>query len=248
MERGARRVRDRRQDRAGQGARAADARRRSAGPRRRRQLRRRRRPSPPSPPPPASAAPAARTAATSSSARWPTTATRRRPGSGSASAAHPTSSISPRRPRRPAIGRPGCSAPRSRRRKRITVVLDPYVTASFLGIISSTLNGESVAKGRSLFKDRLGESVANSDRHAGRRSHQPEGVHRDRSRRRGPGGAAQRADRRRRAAAVRALVVLARAVSARRAPATRCAAASRARPASGAWRCSCCPARATRTS
>lgn len=45
--------------------------------------------------------------------------------------------------------------------KRTTVVLDPYVTASFLGIISSTLNGESVAKGRSLFKDRLGEQVAN---------------------------------------------------------------------------------------
>jgi PmbA protein len=46
--------------------------------------------------------------------------------------------------------------------KRTTVVLDPYVTASFLGIISSTLNGESVAKGRSLFKDRLGENVANA--------------------------------------------------------------------------------------
>ena len=46
--------------------------------------------------------------------------------------------------------------------KRTTVVLDPYVTASFLGIISSTLNGESVAKGRSLFMDRLGENVANS--------------------------------------------------------------------------------------
>jgi len=46
--------------------------------------------------------------------------------------------------------------------KRTTVVLDPYITASFLGVISSTLNGESVAKGRSLFKDRLGEGVANS--------------------------------------------------------------------------------------
>jgi PmbA protein len=46
--------------------------------------------------------------------------------------------------------------------KRTTVVLDPYVTASFLGIISSTLNGESVAKGRSLFMDRLGENVAAS--------------------------------------------------------------------------------------
>ncbi|MGZ4761862.1 MAG: TldD/PmbA family protein, partial [Ilumatobacteraceae bacterium] len=46
--------------------------------------------------------------------------------------------------------------------KRTTVVLDPYVTASFLGIISSTLNGENVAKGRSLFMDRLGENVASS--------------------------------------------------------------------------------------
>jgi PmbA protein len=45
--------------------------------------------------------------------------------------------------------------------KRVTVVLDPYVTAMFLGVISSTLNGEAVAKGRSLFKDRLGDAVAN---------------------------------------------------------------------------------------
>lgn len=44
--------------------------------------------------------------------------------------------------------------------KRTTVVLDPYVTAAFLGILSSTLNGEAVAKGRSLFKDRLGDQVA----------------------------------------------------------------------------------------
>jgi PmbA protein len=44
--------------------------------------------------------------------------------------------------------------------KRTTVVLDPYVTAMFLGILASTLNGESVAKGRSLFKDRLGDEVA----------------------------------------------------------------------------------------
>jgi PmbA protein len=34
------------------------------------------------------------------------------------------------------------------------------VTAQFLGVISSTLNGEAVVKGRSLFKDRLGDSVA----------------------------------------------------------------------------------------
>jgi PmbA protein len=44
--------------------------------------------------------------------------------------------------------------------RRTTVVLDPYVTAMFLGVISGTLNGEAVAKGRSLFKDRLGDQVA----------------------------------------------------------------------------------------
>lgn len=44
--------------------------------------------------------------------------------------------------------------------KRLTVVLDPFVTAQFLGVISSTLNGESVVKGRSLFRDRLGDEVA----------------------------------------------------------------------------------------
>jgi PmbA protein len=44
--------------------------------------------------------------------------------------------------------------------KRVTVVFDPYVTAMLLGIISSTLNGEAVAKGRSLFKDRVGDTVA----------------------------------------------------------------------------------------
>ena len=43
---------------------------------------------------------------------------------------------------------------------RFTVVLDPYVTAQFLGIIGSTLSGEQVLKGRSLFADRLGEAVA----------------------------------------------------------------------------------------
>jgi len=46
--------------------------------------------------------------------------------------------------------------------KRVTVVLDPYVTAQFLGVISSTLNGESVSKGRSFFADRLGDQVADA--------------------------------------------------------------------------------------
>ena len=51
----------------------------------------------------------------------------------------------------------GATKPPSR---RLTVVLDPYVTAQFLGIIGSTLNGESVVKGRSLFRNRLGEAIA----------------------------------------------------------------------------------------
>jgi PmbA protein len=46
--------------------------------------------------------------------------------------------------------------------ERTTVVLDPWVTAQFLGILGFTLNGESVLKGRSLFADRLGEDVASS--------------------------------------------------------------------------------------
>jgi PmbA protein len=51
----------------------------------------------------------------------------------------------------------GATKPASR---RTTVVLDPFVTAQFLAVISSTLNGEAVVKGRSLFKDRLGDEVA----------------------------------------------------------------------------------------
>jgi PmbA protein len=43
---------------------------------------------------------------------------------------------------------------------RSTVVFDPFVTAMFLGVIGGTLGGESVAKGRSLFKDRIGDTIA----------------------------------------------------------------------------------------
>lgn len=52
----------------------------------------------------------------------------------------------------------GAIKPQSR---RTTVVFDPFVTAMLLGVVSSTLNGEAVAKGRSLFKDRVGDQVAN---------------------------------------------------------------------------------------
>ena len=53
----------------------------------------------------------------------------------------------------------GATKPTSR---RLTVVLDPLVTAQFLGVLSSALSGESVLKGRSLFADRVGEPVAAS--------------------------------------------------------------------------------------
>lgn len=43
---------------------------------------------------------------------------------------------------------------------RLSVVLDPWVTAQFLGILGFALSGESVLKGRSFFADRLGEQVA----------------------------------------------------------------------------------------
>ena len=50
----------------------------------------------------------------------------------------------------------GATKPRS---QRLTVVLDPYVTAQFLGIIGATMSAEAVLKGRSLFADRLGDEV-----------------------------------------------------------------------------------------
>jgi PmbA protein len=50
----------------------------------------------------------------------------------------------------------GASKPAS---ERVTVVLDPWVTAQFLGIVGSTLSGEAVLKGRSLFADRLQDEV-----------------------------------------------------------------------------------------
>lgn len=53
----------------------------------------------------------------------------------------------------------GATKPSSR---RVTVVLDPYVTAQFLSVIGGTLSGDAVARGRSLFANRLGDEVASS--------------------------------------------------------------------------------------
>jgi PmbA protein len=43
---------------------------------------------------------------------------------------------------------------------RLTVVLDPWVTAQFLSLLGWTLSGEAVLKGRSFFAGHLGEDVA----------------------------------------------------------------------------------------
>ena len=50
----------------------------------------------------------------------------------------------------------GAKQPTSR---RVPVVLDPLVTAAFLGVLAAAFNGESMLKGRSLFLDRVGEQV-----------------------------------------------------------------------------------------
>ncbi|MGI9608357.1 MAG: TldD/PmbA family protein [Acidimicrobiales bacterium] len=46
--------------------------------------------------------------------------------------------------------------------ERVTVLLDPFVTAQLLSIIGETLSGEAVLKGYSLFANRLGDEVAAS--------------------------------------------------------------------------------------
>lgn len=51
----------------------------------------------------------------------------------------------------------GATKPRS---AHLTVVFEPRVTATLLGLVAGTLDGEAVAKGRSLFAERLGTSVA----------------------------------------------------------------------------------------
>ena len=43
--------------------------------------------------------------------------------------------------------------------RRIQVILDPLVTRSVLGVLSSAFNGESMLKGRSLFANRVGEKI-----------------------------------------------------------------------------------------
>jgi PmbA protein len=51
----------------------------------------------------------------------------------------------------------GARKPRS---ARLTVVFEPRVTSTLLGVLAGTLSGEEVLKGRSLFVGRVGEQVA----------------------------------------------------------------------------------------
>jgi PmbA protein len=51
----------------------------------------------------------------------------------------------------------GASKPKT---TKTTVVLDPFVSASFFGVLSSALTAEAVQKGRSLFAGHIGEQVA----------------------------------------------------------------------------------------
>ncbi|MDQ1419113.1 MAG: PmbA protein [Acidimicrobiaceae bacterium] len=46
---------------------------------------------------------------------------------------------------------------------RVTVVLEPRITATLLAILAGTLDGEAVLKGRSLFASRVGEAVSVPD-------------------------------------------------------------------------------------
>ena len=167
------------QGRAGDGARAADAGRGPPRPGRGGRVRRRPWARRPSPPPPASARPAGRPAATCRSARWPTRATRPRPASASRSAAARRPRRRRRRPREAAERATrllGATKPATGRRHRRA---RPVRHRAVPRHPRSTLNGESVLKGRSLFADRVGEEVASPLRHPGRRPDQPARLHGD---------------------------------------------------------------------
>lgn len=53
----------------------------------------------------------------------------------------------------------GADKPDSR---RLPVILDPFATASFLGVLAQALSAEAVMKRRSLFADRMGDEVASA--------------------------------------------------------------------------------------
>ena len=109
---------------------------------------------------PACAASIARATATPTPTCWASRTGRSRPVSRSPSgASRPTSirrAAAPRPPTR-AVALLGAAKPKT---TKTTVVLDPFVSASFFGVLSTALTAEAVQKGRSLFAGRLGEQIA----------------------------------------------------------------------------------------
>ena len=47
--------------------------------------------------------------------------------------------------------------------QKVDLILDPVVSAQFLGVIASGLTADSVQKGKSLFKDKIGEKIFSID-------------------------------------------------------------------------------------
>ncbi|MEW6621681.1 MAG: TldD/PmbA family protein [Bacillota bacterium] len=47
--------------------------------------------------------------------------------------------------------------------QRATVIFDPYIVTSFLGVLAPSLSAEAVQKGRSIFAGKVGETVASVD-------------------------------------------------------------------------------------
>ncbi len=129
----------------------------------------------------------------------PPTATRPRPATGSRSgASRPSSTSSSARPRSP-IGPRGCSARPSRRRRGRTVVLDPFVTAQFLGILGFALVGRERAEGPVALRRPRRRGGGGAAGHPRRRPDRPGRLHRHGGRRRGARHPAHTARRRRRA-------------------------------------------------
>ena len=86
--------------------------------------------------------------------------------------------------------------------QRLTLVLEPRMTATILGIVGGMLNGEAVLKGRSPFADRVGEAVASPLLTFVDDPTDPRSLGAEALRRRGPGPPPQRARERRGAAGV----------------------------------------------
>src|SRR5262249_37294794 len=66
---------------------------------------------------------------------------------------------------------------------KLTVVLDPFVSAQLIGIIGSALNGDAGPKGRFVFARRTRTGRRGRAPHPRRRPDEPAGLHRERDRR-----------------------------------------------------------------